>query len=75
MLMAFPRNGAIALIASYLLLLLFVQVSERVMRHRAERLLVEMRALQVNKSTWGDLQRLRMRWARGAITDLRGRAL
>jgi len=49
-------------VACYAALLLYVQVSERVMRHRAERLLAEMRGLQVGKSAWADLQRIRTRW-------------
>ncbi len=52
----------LALSACYLLLLLYVQVNERIMRHRAERLVEEMRQLEVNKSTWDDLQGIRTRW-------------
>src|SRR5579862_2986889 len=60
----------LALSASYLLLLLYVQVSERIMRHRAERLVEEMRQLEVNKSTWDDLQGIRTHW--GAWGDYEG---
>ena len=39
-----------------------VQVGQQIVRHRAERLLGEMRALEVGKSTWKDLQGIQTRW-------------
>jgi hypothetical protein len=56
------RRGALVLIVCYAALLIYVQVSERVMRHRAERLLATMRELQVGKSGWVDLQQIRTQW-------------
>jgi hypothetical protein len=53
---------ALVFVACYVALLLYVQVSERVMRHRAERLLAEMRELEVGKSTWANLQGIKSRW-------------
>ena len=58
------RNCAFIVLLSYVVLFLFVQGSERVMRHRTERLLAEMRGLTVDKSTWADLQRIRTQWGR-----------
>lgn len=39
-----------------------VQVGQKIVRRRAERLLSEMRALEVGKSTWKDLQGIQTRW-------------
>ena len=58
------RNGVIAFAALYATLLLFVHVSEIITRDRSERLLAEMRELQVGKSTWADLQSIRTRWGK-----------
>lgn len=49
---------------SYVTLLLCVQLGERVARHRAERLLADMRDLQPGKSTWSDVQQIRTRWGK-----------
>ena len=54
--------AVIVLMACYAVILLVVQVNERVTRRRAERLLSEMRSLEVGKSSWADLQTLMMRW-------------
>src|SRR5438046_1978981 len=58
------RTGVavIVLMACYTVILAVVQVNERVTRRRAERLLAEMRSLEVGKSTWADLQTLKTRW-------------
>jgi hypothetical protein len=39
-----------------------IQVGQRIARHRAERLLADIRSLQLEKSTWSDAQRLMTRW-------------
>lgn len=39
-----------------------VQVGQHIVRHRAERLLADIRSLQLEKSTWSDAQRLITRW-------------
>lgn len=54
--------AVIVLMACYAVILLVVQVNVRVTRRRAERLLAEMRSLEVGKSTWADLQTLKTRW-------------
>ena len=43
-------------------LLAMIQLVQRVARHRAERLLADIRSLQLEKSTWSDAQRLMTRW-------------
>jgi hypothetical protein len=56
------KTVVFAFVAGYALLLLFVQVGERITRWRAERLLQEMRGLRVGTSTWADLQGIQKRW-------------
>ena len=63
------KVSALVLTAFYLACLLFVTVSKTLMRHRAERLLAEMRRLQVGKSSWDDLQGIRTRWAAWGSSD------
>ncbi len=52
----------LALVVCYVALALYVQASERLMRHRAERLLEVMRHLQAGESTWADLQGIMAQW-------------
>lgn len=40
----------------------FVQIQQHILRWRAERLLADIRALQLGKSTWADAQRIIARW-------------
>ncbi len=40
----------------------FVQVQQRLLRWRAERLLADIRQIQMGKSTWADAQRLITKW-------------
>jgi hypothetical protein len=47
----------------YLVILAFVQVEERIQRHRAELLIADLKPLQVNKSTWADAERIRSKWS------------
>jgi hypothetical protein len=61
-LIRWPSRGALLLLACYVAVLLYVQISARVLRHRAENLLIVVRELQVNKSTWVDLQQIMTRW-------------
>jgi hypothetical protein len=56
------RITVVVTIVCYAALLLFVQVNERVVRRRAERLLSEMRAIEVGGSTWQDLHGIQTRW-------------
>lgn len=43
-------------------LAVFVQIQQRILRWRAERLLDDMRELQSHKSTWADAQKIMTRW-------------
>lgn len=43
-------------------LVLFVQIQQRILRRRAERLLDDMRELQSYKSTWAEAQKIMTRW-------------
>jgi hypothetical protein len=40
----------------------YVQMQQRILRWRAERLLADIREIQMGKSTWADAQRLMTRW-------------
>lgn len=52
------------LLVVYLVLLAAVQISQRITRRRAERLLSDLRGLQLEKSSWSDAQALMQRWGR-----------
>jgi hypothetical protein len=45
-------------------LAVFVQIQQRILRWRAERLLADMRELQSHKSTWADAQKIMTRWGK-----------
>jgi hypothetical protein len=47
----------------------FVQIQQHILRWRAERLLADIREIQMGKSTWADAQRLMYKW--GAWGDAR----
>jgi hypothetical protein len=51
--------GTLALIAG---LAVIVQAQQRLLRWRAERLLADIREIQMGKSTWVDAQRLMYEW-------------
>lgn len=53
-----------SLLVLYLVLLAAVQISQRIMRRRAEHLLSDLRGLQLEKSSWSDAQSLMQRWGR-----------
>jgi len=40
----------------------FVQIQQHILRWRAERLLADIREIQMGKSTWADAQKLMYRW-------------
>jgi hypothetical protein len=56
------RRTLIAASSVFLFLFAIVQVEQRVERRRAERLLEDIRSLQLNKSTWNEAQKVMMRW-------------
>lgn len=39
-----------------------IPVQQRVLRHRAERLLVDIRSLKLRRSTWADAQQIFVTW-------------
>ena len=53
--------GVLVLVAG---LAAFVQVQQHLLRWRAERLLADIREIQMGKSTWADAQRLMDRWGK-----------
>ena len=56
------RIAGIALLALVACLFAFVQIQQHLLRWRAERLLADIRAIQMGKSTWADAQQLMNRW-------------
>jgi hypothetical protein len=52
-------GSLLALVAS---LALFVQIGQRILRSRAERLLADMREMQSHPGTWADAQKIMQRW-------------
>jgi hypothetical protein len=53
-----------SLLVLYLVLLAAVQINQRITRRRAERLLSDLRGLQLERSSWSDAQALMQRWGR-----------
>jgi hypothetical protein len=53
-----------SLLIIYLVLLAAVQISQRITRRRAEHLLSDLRGLQLERSSWSDVQALMQRWGR-----------
>lgn len=64
------RQLALAALTILLALLLYVQVSQHLLRHRAERLHAEILALQLHPGTFADIQRLQKEW--GAFAEHKG---
>jgi len=56
------RWAGIGVLAGIAGLAVFVQVQQHILRWRAERLLADIRAIQMGKSTWADAQRLVKHW-------------
>ena len=56
------RIAALAVLAIVFSLFAFVRIQQYVLRWRAERLLADIREIQMGKSTWADAQRLMHRW-------------
>lgn len=56
------RIACIAILAPIVCLVSVVRLQQYVLRWRAERLLADIRQIQMGKSTWADAQRLMHRW-------------
>jgi len=54
--------ACVSILAAVAGLSVFVQIEQQLLRWRAERLLADIRAVQMGKSTWMDAQRLMYRW-------------
>ena len=53
---------AVTVFAVLALLAAFVQLEQHLLRWRAERLLADIRQIQMGKSTWADAQRFMTKW-------------
>jgi hypothetical protein len=51
-----------AIVLLFLLTLAIVQAGQRVLRHRAERLLADLRQLHADGDSWAEMQRMMTRW-------------
>jgi hypothetical protein len=56
------RIAGVVVLALVAGLAVFVQIQQRILRWRAERLLADMRELQSHKSNWADAQKIMTRW-------------
>jgi hypothetical protein len=56
------RAAAVTAVVIVLVALAFVQVQQRVLRHRAERLLADFQAIRLKQSNWADAEVLMKRW-------------
>jgi len=58
-----------SLLALILLAVIAIHVQERILRHRAESLLVDIRSLELRKASFADAQAVFQRWKRWASTE------
>jgi hypothetical protein len=58
------RIAGIAILVPVICLFAAVRIQQYVLRWRAERLLADIREIQMGKSTWADAQRLMYRWGK-----------
>jgi hypothetical protein len=70
------RIAAVSIFVLAAALALFVSIQQHILRWRAERLLSDIRDLQLGKSNWGDAQKIMTRWGawgfyEGSCTDKR----
>jgi hypothetical protein len=56
------RAVGLSALALLLVAFAFVQIEQRLLRHRAERLLADFRSIRLHQSTWADAQVLMTRW-------------
>jgi hypothetical protein len=63
------RIAAVSILVLVAALALFVSIQQRILRWRAERLLADVRAVQMGKSTWKDAQSLMYRWGKWGHYD------
>jgi hypothetical protein len=56
------RIAAFSILVLVAVMAISVQVQQHILRWRAERLLSDIRALQLGKSTWADAQKIMYRW-------------
>jgi hypothetical protein len=63
------RGLVLGACCGYVALLAVVQVGQRVVRHRAERMMGDIAALEVGKSKFSDLQTIQHRWGRWGHYD------
>jgi len=64
------RVASVAIVALLVLVFALVQIPQRVLRHRAERLLADFHSIQLHESTAQDAERIAKRW--GAFTHTQG---
>lgn len=62
------RIAGIAVLTPIVCLAAYVPIQQRILRWRAERLLADIRQIQMGKSTWADAQRLMYRWAKWNVS-------
>jgi hypothetical protein len=64
------RLAAIAIAAIVLCAAAYVQIQQHLLRWRAERLLNDIREIQMGKSTWVDAQRMMHRWGKWGMWEV-----
>jgi hypothetical protein len=67
------RLAVAAVLSLTLIVFLSVQIQQRILRWRAERLMADMHQIRLYQSTWADAQRFMHRWGLGAITKVAAR--
>ena len=63
------RTLAVAALVGLAAAFAFVQISQRVFRHQAEHLLVDVDSLTVGQSTWQDFLRIQTKWGKWGSHD------
>jgi len=60
--MRWVKIAGLVVLAAVVCLAVYVPIQQRILRCRAERLLADIREIQMGKSTWADAQKLMNRW-------------
>lgn len=65
----FFRAGALGILVVFLFAIVLIQIEQHVLRRRAERLLSDIRSLEINRATLSDAQNLDRKWKSFAHFD------
>lgn len=56
------RAGALGIVVVFLFAIVLIQIEQHMLRRRAERLLTDIRSLEIDRASFNDVQDLRRKW-------------